>query len=101
MTSAESRRHDLYNGLTEILGNDRADTLMAYLPSRESTELTTRSDLDALEERLARRIDLLDHRFDLIDQRFEALTQRLDRIILALVAGLVAIIATLVAQSFL
>ena len=93
MTTSESRRHDLYNRLAEFLGEDRADTLMTYLPPRESTDLANKSDLDALENRLVGRLDV-------VSQRLEAVSQRLDRMVLALVAGLVAIIATLVAQSF-
>lgn len=107
MTTAESRRHDLYTGLTEFLGPDRADTLMTYLPSRESTDLATKADLTALELTLGVRIDRIDGRLDNMDrhlvgmnQRFEAVNQRLDRIVLTLAAGLVAIVATLIAQSF-
>ncbi len=100
MTSAESRRLDLYNGLTEFLGEDRANTLMAYLPSQQGTDLATKADLDALETTVTARFDTVDQRFERIDQRFEAITHRLDRMVFALVAGLVAIIATLVAQSF-
>ncbi len=100
MTSAESRRLDLYNGLTEFLGEDRANTLMAYLPSQQSTDLATKADLDALKTAVTARFDSVDRRFERMDQRFEAITHRLDRIVFALVAGLVAIIATLVAQSF-
>jgi len=100
MTTPESRRHDLYNGLTEFLGEDRADTLMTYLPSSEGIDLATKSDLDAIEDRLVVRIDIVSQRLEGMDQRLEGLSQRLDRMVLALIAGLVAIIATLVAQSF-
>jgi hypothetical protein len=107
MTSAEARRLDLYNGLTEFLGEDRANTLMAYLPSQHSTDLATKADLDALKtavtvrfDTVDQRFDRMDQRFETMDQRFEAITHRLDRMVFALVAGLVAIIATLVAQSF-
>jgi hypothetical protein len=66
---------------------------MTYLPSSEGTDLATKSDLDAIEDRLVVRIDI-------VSQRLEGLSQRLDRMVLAMIAGLVAIIATLVAQSF-
>ena len=36
MPISEAARHDLSNGLTELLGLDRADTLMAYLPEFRS-----------------------------------------------------------------
>jgi hypothetical protein len=100
MATAESRRHDLYNGLTEFLGEDRANTLMTYLPAQESTDLATKADLDALETAVTDRFDMVDQRFLAMDRPFEAINHRLDRMVFALVAGLVAIIATLVAQSF-
>lgn len=107
MTTAESSRHDLYTGLAEFLGPDRADTLMTYLPSRESTDLATKADLNALELTLGVRIDRVDgrldtmgHHLEAVSQRLEAVSRRLDRIVLALVAGFVAIVATLIAQSF-
>ncbi|MFP4555020.1 MAG: hypothetical protein ACLFRT_14330 [Actinomycetota bacterium] len=104
MTSPESRRHDLYNGLTEVLGVERADVLMTYLPSTESTELATKADIRAVETRidsvessLATRIDRLEAnlttRFDALDTRIDTLGTRIDRIVLAVVAALVVIIA--------
>jgi len=87
MTTAEARRHDLYNGLAEFLEEDRADTLMAYLPSQESSDLATRADFDTLSHRnLTARLDAVNH--------------RLDRIVLTLAAGLIAIVATLITQTF-
>lgn len=122
MTTPEARRLDLYNGLTDFLGEDRASTLMTYLPQNESKDLATKTDLgelegrigvriDALDERLGSRIDALDERlFGRIDAmsgrlddvviRLDGMTERLDRMVLSLVVGLVAIIATLIAQSF-
>ena len=92
MHAAEARRHDLYNALTEFLGPERADTLMAYLPSHEATELATRSDI----QNLSARIDAVEHN---LTARIDAVNQRLDRIVLTLAAGLVAIVATLIAQA--
>ena len=89
MTTAEPRHLNLFNGLTEFLGEDRADTLMTHLPSQESTDLGTKAGLDALKVRLVDRLDTMGH-------RLEAITHRLDRMVFALVAGLIAIIATLV-----
>lgn len=114
--TAESRRHDLYNGLTELLGVDRADTLMAHLPTHQFDDLATRGDFDRLSDRidnvesgltiridnversLTKRIDRLES--DLTN-RFDILNQRIDRIVLTLAAGLFAIIATMIAQGFL
>lgn len=93
MTTGESRRHDLYNGLTEFLGADRADTLMAYLPPRENSDLATRWDIDALTSRI-------DGVETSLAARIDGVNQRLDRIVLTLAAGLIAIIATLISQVF-
>ena len=122
MATSESRRRDLYNGLTEILGMERADTLMQFLPSIEGSQQTTRTDIyglsgriddvertltartDKVELNLTARIDDLTTRIDRFEHsvtaRFDAMNQRLDRIVLTLAAGLMAIIATLVAQNF-
>lgn len=100
MTSSEARRLDLYNGLTEFLGEERADTLMAYLPGNPDTELATKADLESVERRLDTRMNAMDVRFSDVILRLDGMTVRLDRMVHALIAGLIAIIATLVAQSF-
>ncbi len=104
MATYESRRRDLYNGLTEILGIERAETLMQFLPSIEGSQQATRTDVyelsirvDDFERNLTARIDRLEQSFT---ARFDAMNQRLDRIVLTLAAGLMAIIAALVAQNF-
>jgi hypothetical protein len=104
MATSESRRRDLYNGLTELLGIERADTLMQFLPSIEGSQQATRTDvyelsirIDDVERSLATRIDRFEHG---VTARFDAMNQRLDRVVLTLAAGLMAIIATLVAQNF-
>ena len=108
MTTGEARRHDLYNALTEFIGEDRADTLMAYLPSREASDLATTADVEGVGARvddLNRRIDHLETRFDRmearLDDRFDSVNQRLDRLFLTLAAGLIAIVATVLAQAIL
>ncbi len=97
MTSPESRRHDLYNGLVETLGTERADVLMAYLPSTESTELATKADFHALESRIGTVESNLTTRIDSVEAnltaRIDTLATRIDRIVLAVVAALVVIIA--------
>jgi hypothetical protein len=124
MATAESRRRDLYNGLTELLGIERADTLMQFLPSIEGSQQATRTDIyglsgienverslttriDSVERDLTTRIDNVERdltaridRFEhSVTARFDAMDQRLDRVVLTLAAGLMAIIATLVAQN--
>lgn len=100
MTTPEARRLDLYNGLTDFLGEDRASTLMTYLPQNESKDLATKSDLGELEGRIGVRIDAVSGRLDDVVLRLDGMTERLDRMVFSLVVGLVAIIATLIAQSF-
>lgn len=104
MTTSESRRHDLYNGLIEVIGNDRADTLMRYLPSIEGSELATRTDVHAISNRIDDVEKSLTTRIDNVEKslggRIDGMNQRLDRLVLTMAAGLMAIIATLVAQTF-
>jgi hypothetical protein len=90
MAVSEARRRDLYNSLDELLGTELAETLMAYLPAYESTELATKDD-----------IRRLDDRFDRIEDRLDAVNQRLDRFFLTQSAGLIAIVGTLIAAVLL
>ena len=88
MTTPEARRHDLYNALSETIGPDRADTLMAYLPSTEAVSLATKSDIADLKADLSA-----------LGSRIDAVNQRLDRLFLTLTAGLIAIVGAVVVQS--
>ena len=90
MTTSEARRHDLYNALSETIGPDRADTLMAYLPSTETASLATKSDIADL------KADIF-----ALGQRIETVNKRLDRLFLTLSAGLIAIVGTVFVQSIL
>ncbi|MFP3881790.1 MAG: hypothetical protein ACLFWH_05675 [Actinomycetota bacterium] len=45
---SEAARNDLYNGLSELLGPERAETLMSYLPRYDPDGVATRSDVDSL-----------------------------------------------------
>ena len=56
---SEAARNDLYNGLSEVLGPERAETLMSYLPRYDPGEVATRSDLDSI------RTDIVDLRSEL------------------------------------
>ena len=101
MTTAEARRRDLYNALSEFIGADKADTLMAYLPPREASDLATSTDVEELTTRIDRldaRLDRMETRFD---ARFDAVNHRLDRLFLTLAAGLIAMIATVFTQAIL
>jgi hypothetical protein len=118
MAISEARRRDLYNSLDELLGTELAETLMAYLPAYESTELATKEDIRRLEDRFDRidnrfgqvddrfgqvedRFKQVDDRFDRIEDRLDAVNQRLDRFFLTQSAGLIAIVGTLIAAVLL
>ena len=60
MPTSEAARHDLYNGLTELLGLDRADTLMAYLPEFDPDDVATKGDIAEL--RAATKTDIAELR---------------------------------------
>ena len=93
MTTAEAKRQDLYNALTEFIGADHTDMLMTYLPSQDGKDLATRTDIKHLSDRIGGVDGNLTNRID-------AVNQRLDRLVLTPVAGLIAILATLIAQTF-
>jgi len=92
-STTEARRRDLYDGLDELLGTERAETLMAYLPAHESTDLATK-------ENIAR----LDARFDRLEAQLDAglaAVNQLDRFFLTQAAGLIAMGGTLIAALLL
>jgi hypothetical protein len=113
MPTPEAARHDLYNGLVDILGENRADTLMAYLPTYDPSDLLTRSDLTAFRTEVASRFDAIDRRMDALEarldrfearldrfeERFEQLGRRLDRLFLTLAAGLLVFVGGLIATT--
>lgn len=70
MATSETDRRNLYTGLEEVLGTERANILMSYLPA---VPIATMSEMD-------RRFDLVDQRFEQVDRRFEQVDQRLDRL---------------------
>jgi hypothetical protein len=78
--ATEARRHDLSIGLTELLGEDRATTLMAYGPSRHD-DVATRDDVDALSQRIDMVKSRLTARFDRLEAdwnaRFDTLNGRM------------------------
>jgi septal ring factor EnvC (AmiA/AmiB activator) len=83
MAISEARRRDLYNSLDELLGTELAETLMAYLPAYESTELATKEDIRRLEDRFDRidnRFGQVDDRFGQVEDQFKQVDDRFDRI---------------------
>ncbi len=52
MATTEETRNDLYQGLTEALGKQRANTLMEHLPPRGWADVATKQDLQLLRNEL-------------------------------------------------
>jgi hypothetical protein len=86
MSISEAARADLYTGLAEVLGPERAEILMTHLPSFDPSQVATKSDLSSLEVRVEKRFDQVDERLGQLDTRF-------DQLFIALVAGLFVIVA--------
>jgi hypothetical protein len=70
MVLDERARHELFLRLEQALGPEAAETLMEMMPPVGWADVATKRDLDALEERM-------NLRFELVDQRFEALEHKL------------------------
>lgn len=47
MAISESARHDLYTGLRDVIGAERAETLMSAIPLHDLGEVATKADLRA------------------------------------------------------
>jgi hypothetical protein len=77
---------DFYNGLAELLGRERAETLMTHLPRNDPNDLVTKSDFSELRAE--------------VRSDFSALGERLDRMYLTLVAGLFVIVAAMTGVLF-
>jgi hypothetical protein len=77
MALDERARHELFLRLEQALGPEAAETLMELLPPVGWADVATKRDLDALEERMNLRFELMEHRFEMVDQRFEALEHKL------------------------
>ncbi len=85
MSVTEEARHHLIAQVTEALGKEAAMSLTELLPPVGWADIATRRDLDALEERVGSRFELLEsrvnHRFAVVDARFEAVDARFDLVV--------------------
>ena len=78
MVLDERARHELFLRLEEVLGPESAETLMEMMPPVGWADIATKRDLDALEDRMNLRFELMDQRFGTLDQRFGMLDQRFE-----------------------
>ena len=86
MPISEAARADLYTGHAEVLGPDRAETLMAQLPRYDPAEVATKSDLAELRTELRGGL--------------AAVNQRLDRLFLTLLVGMFGVVAAWIGVIF-
>jgi len=59
MAISEAARNDLYTGLAEVLGSDRAEILMSAIPLHDLDEVATKSDVLLLRTELGAEIGSL------------------------------------------
>lgn len=79
MSVSNAERHDLHNGLEEVLGPQRAEILMDYLPPVGWADVATRSDLDAAVATLSTKIDTDIGRLDAkVDVGLAGLSAKID-----------------------
>lgn len=73
MSAPNPATRALYNRLSEVLGDEHADTLMTYLPPQPSTDLATRSDIADLRAEIVDLGERIEHRFERLDDRIDDL----------------------------
>ncbi|MGH9262852.1 MAG: hypothetical protein ACRD08_23630 [Acidimicrobiales bacterium] len=81
----ERARHELYRAVEELLGTERADTLMSLLPPIGWADVATKEDLHQLEARLETRMGA---RFDRVESRWDLRFNDLESRLLQLDASL-------------
>jgi hypothetical protein len=74
----ERARHELYLGVEEVLGTQRADTLMSLLPPVGWAGVATKDDIRLVENEIRQLEERVDARFALVDARFEQLELKID-----------------------
>jgi uncharacterized protein (DUF3084 family) len=78
MTISERDRHHLHTLAAEVMDDRAAEALMGYLPPVGWADVTRTRDLDALDERMELRFDIVAQRFDAVDRRFDAVDRRFE-----------------------
>jgi hypothetical protein len=75
MTMTEDDRYHLHQQLEEALDERGANTMMELLPPVGWADVTTKRDLDQLEERMDLRFQNVDLRFDNVDSRLDEISE--------------------------
>lgn len=98
MASSEAARNDLYNGLIDTLGPERAETLMTYLPDYKPSEVVTEKSLSemkaATEKSLSDMKAATEKGFSEMKAELVVMNKRIDRVFVTLAAGMFAIFAS-------
>ena len=76
MAIDERARHDLYVALEDLVGTERADSLMGLLPPVGWADVATKHDLAELEARMDLRFEKVDLRFEKLEAHFDAKLER-------------------------
>ena len=93
MPISEAARADLYTGHAEVLGPDRAETLMAQLPRFDPAAVATKSDPAELPAELT-------SEWENCGVGLAAVNQRLHRLFLILLVGMFGVVAALIGVIF-
>lgn len=78
MAASEAARHDLYTGLVDLLGEERARTLMSFLPPYDPSEIVTTASLSTVRSDLAGVESRLIERFERVEDRIAGLERKMD-----------------------
>jgi hypothetical protein len=99
MAISEAARHDLYTGLRDVTGPERAETLMSAIPLHDVDEVVTKADLRAEIAELRSELRTgLAHLETKIEAQQVALNRHLNRLV---VAVLVSIVGSMLGVGFL
>jgi hypothetical protein len=99
MAISEAARADLYNGLTEAIGRQRAETLMSAIPLHDLDEVATKADLAIL--RAEMRAEMAELRSELRNQISGGVGSLRRTMTTWMLTILVAIVASLIGVGFL
>ena len=99
MSISEAARSDLYTGLRDVLGPERAETPMSAIPLHDLDEVATKRDIaelrtDMAELRTELKTDIADLRSDLTDE-LDSLRKSTTTWVLGLAVSIIGAMTTL------